>query len=225
MTYTQEFHQGYQTFPAALLFHFKDLFPSASEFLIWQFFYYQNTSKLESLAPSEIAQATGLTLASVNHSIERLQAAALLDLKTIHINGEMKLIFDTAPAFEKLDAILAPQAEVELPEITNDEKSLVADFERELGRMLSPFEVEELQKTLKEDKLSADLIREALKEAVFINKTNWKYIQGILRNWRREGIRSPEQVAAKHAERELPQPQQFQASPEFLAAADRMWKE
>ena len=48
----------------------------------------------------------------------------------------------------------------------NDLKSLVDTFQQELGRLLSPFEIEDLEKSLKEDGTSADLIKEALREAV-----------------------------------------------------------
>ena len=59
-----------------------------------------------------------------------------------------------------------------------------------------------MEKSLKEDGTSADLIKEALREAVLNGKPNWKYIQAILRNWRHEGIRSVAQVEAKRQERE-----------------------
>ena len=78
--------------------------------------------------------------------------------------------------------------------------------------MLTPFEIEDLTKTLKEDGTSADLIKEALREAVLNGKPNWKYIQAILRNWRHEGIKSVAQIEAKRAEREASNPQLTQVS-------------
>lgn len=94
MNYSQQFRQGNVVIPAALLFHYKELFSSADDFLIWQFFFYQNTSHLESLAPSEVAQATGKTVAQVNQAIENLQESGLLEFKTISIAGEIEMIFD-----------------------------------------------------------------------------------------------------------------------------------
>lgn len=108
---------------------------------------------------------------------------------------------------------------------SNPIKNLVEEFERELGRLLSPLEIEDLQKTIQEDQVSIELIREALKEAVFNNKTNWRYIQAILRNWRREGITTLSQVAAKQAEREAQNhPQPAKVSEDFLTAMN-VWKE
>ncbi|HFH9837351.1 TPA: DnaD domain protein [Streptococcus suis] len=226
MSYAKEFGQGQLVLPPALLFHFKDLFPSADDFLIWQFFYYQNTSNLDGLAPSQIAQATGKALATVNRSIEQLQEAGLLEYKTINLAGEIEMLFDASPAFEKLDRFLESSREMaeQSRDISYDLKDLVADFERELGRFLSPFEIEDLQKTIEEDRVSLDLVRTALREAVFNNKTNWRYIQAILRNWRREGITTVAQVEAKNAERENPLPQNLSASADFLDAMN-LWKD
>ncbi|HFU4377626.1 TPA: DnaD domain-containing protein [Streptococcus suis] len=224
MNYSQQFRQGHLVLPAAILFHYQELFPSADDFLVWQFFFYQNTSSLENLAPSEIAQATGKTVAQVNQAIENLQEAGLLDFKTISIAGEIEMIFDALPALEKLDELLVPKVEEEFLPVENDLKTIVGEFERELGRLLSPYEIEDLQKTIEDDKTSVDLVRAALREAVFNNKTNWKYIQAILRNWRREGITTVAQVEAKHAEREAQQPKNVKVSSDFLDAM-WMWKD
>ncbi len=224
MNYSQQFRQGNVVIPAALLFHYKELFSSADDFLIWQFFFYQNTSHLESLAPSEVAQATGKTVAQVNQAIENLQESGLLEFKTISIAGEIEMIFDALPALEKLDVLLEAKQPVEMVRTENDLKTLVGDFERELGRFLSPFEIEDLQKTVEDDKTSVDLVRAALKEAVFNNKTNWKYIQAILRNWRREGITTVAQVEAKNIERDIQNPKNVTVSSDFLDAMN-LWKE
>ncbi|HFI0672675.1 TPA: DnaD domain protein [Streptococcus suis] len=223
MNYSQQFRQGHLVLPSAILFHYRDLFPSADDFLVWQFFFYQNTSNLETLIPSEIAQAIGIPEANVNQSIGNLQEAGLLEFKTISISGEIEVIFDALPALEKLDDLLNTEEKQEYRPI-NDLKTLVTDFERELGRFLSPFEIEDLQKTIEDDKTSVELVRAALKEAVFNNKTNWKYIQAILRNWRREGITTVAQVEAKNAEREAQVPKNVTVSNDFLDAMN-LWKD
>lgn len=223
MNYSQQFRQGHLVLPSAILFHYRDLFPSADDFLVWQFFFYQNTSNLETLIPSEISEAIGIPEANVNQSIGNLQEAGLLEFKTISISGEIEVIFDALPALEKLDDLLNTEEKQEYRPI-NDLKTLVTDFERELGRFLSPFEIEDLQKTIEDDKTSVELVRAALKEAVFNNKTNWKYIQAILRNWRREGITTVAQVEAKNAEREAQVPKNVTVSNDFLDAMN-LWKD
>lgn len=204
MSYLQQFRSGNVVMPAALLFHYKDIFASAEDFLVWQFFFYQNTSQYEELAPSAVAEAIGQSLDQVNQAIARLQSAGLLEFKTIELADEIEMIFDALPALEKLDKILAEEKGTQKGKDgqvwSNPTKELVTDFERELGRLLSPFEIEEIQKSLQEDEISPDLIRAALRQAVLNGKQNWRYIQTILKNWRREGITSLAQVEAKNAE-------------------------
>ncbi|EKS18586.1 DnaD domain-containing protein [Streptococcus sp. F0441] len=223
MTYFDAFKSGNLVLPSALLLHFKELFPSSEDFLVWQFFYLQNTTALGDVSPSQIAEIIGKEVADVNQSISNLTENGLLQYRTIELNGEIELIFDASLAFERLDSLLDSQTPVATaPNPQNQLKDLVETFQQELGRLLTPFEIEDLSKTVKEDGIRADLIKEALREAVFNGKPNWKYIQAILRNWRHEGIQSVAQVEAKRAEREVNNPKQVQASADFLNAMN-LW--
>ena len=225
MTYFDAFKTGNLVLPSALLLHFKKLFPSSEDFLVWQFFYLQNTTALGDVSPSQIAEIIGKEVADVNQSISNLTENGLLQYRTIELNGEIELIFDASLAFERLDSLLDTQTPVATaPNPKNQLKDLVETFQQELGRLLTPFEIEDLSKTVKEDGIKADLIKEALREAVFNGKPNWKYIQAILRNWRHEGIQSVAQVEAKRAEREANNPKQVQASADFLDAMN-LWQD
>ena len=225
MTYFDAFKSGNLVLPSALLLHFKELFPSSDDFLVWQFFYLQNTTALGDVSPSQIAEIIGKEVADVNQSISNLTENGLLQYRTIELNGEIELIFDASLAFERLDSLLDTQAPATTaPNPQNRLKDLVETFQQELGRLLTPFEIEDLSKTVKEDGIKADLIKEALREAVFNGKPNWKYIQAILRNWRHEGIQSVAQVEAKRAEREANNPKQVQASADFLDAMN-LWQD
>ncbi|MCY7084392.1 DnaD domain-containing protein [Streptococcus oralis] len=225
MTYFDAFKSGNLVLPSALLLHFKELFPSSEDFLVWQFFYLQNTTALGDVSPSQIAKIIGKEVADVNQSISNLTENGLLQYRTIELNGEIELIFDASLAFERLDSLLDSQTPAATaPNSKNQLKDLVETFQQELGRLLTPFEIEDLSKTVKDDGIKADLIKEALREAVFNGKPNWKYIQAILRNWRHEGIQSVAQVEAKRAEREANNPKQVQASADFLDAMN-LWQD
>lgn len=225
MTYLDAFKSGNLVLPNALLMHFKELFPSSEDFLVWQFFYLQNTSALGELSPSQIAEKIGKEVYEVNQSISNLTEKGLLQYRTIELNGEIEVIFDATLALERLDELLETSVSATVaPSPQNQFKDLVETFQQELGRLLTPFEIEDLGKSLKEDGASADLIKEALREAVLNGKPNWKYIQAILRNWRHEGIKSVAQVEAKRVEREASNPKQVQVSTDFMNAMD-LWKD
>ncbi len=224
MTYLDAFKSGNLVLPSDLLLNYNQLFSSSDDFLIWQFFYLQNTTALGELSPSQIAEKIGKEVTEVNQAISRLTEKGLLQYRTIELNGEIEVIFDATLALERLDQLFEKQAPNQVKPAQNDLKSLVETFQQELGRLLSPFEIEDLEKSLKEDGTSADLIKEALREAVLNGKPNWKYIQAILRNWRHEGIKSVAQVEAKRQEREATNPQNVQVSSDFKNAMD-LWKD
>ncbi|HGW6357383.1 TPA: DnaD domain-containing protein, partial [Escherichia coli] len=162
----------------------------------------------------------------VNRSISSLTSQELLDIKTIKVGDEIETIIDASPVLEKLDQLVTKSKEqpVHDEDQGNQFKQIVSEFERELGRFLSPFELEDLEKTVKEDKTDIDLIREALKEAVFNGKTNWKYIQAILRNWRKEGITNLYQVEERKRAREEVNMSQVSLSDDFLSAMN-LWSD
>lgn len=224
MTYLDAFKSGNLVLPSELLLNYNRLFSSSDDFLVWQFFYLQNTTALGELSPSQIAEKIGKNVTEVNQAISRLTEKGLLQYRTIELNGEIEVIFDATLALERLDQLFEKQAPNQVQSAPNDLKSLVDTFQQELGRLLSPFEIEDLEKSLKEDGTSADLIKEALREAVLNGKPNWKYIQAILRNWRHEGIKSVAQVEAKRQEREATNPQNVQVSSDFKNAMD-LWKD
>ena len=224
MTYLDAFKTGNLVLPSALFLHYNQLFSSSDDFLVWQFFYLQNTTALGELSPSQIAEKIGKQVYEVNQAISRLTEKGLLQYRTIELNGEIEVIFDATLALERLDQLFEKQEPSQVAPAKNDLKDLVETFQQELGRFLSPFEIEDLEKSLKEDGTSADLIKEALREAVLNGKPNWKYIQAILRNWRHEGIKSLSQVEAKRQEREATNPQNVQVSADFKNAMD-LWKD
>ena len=224
MTYLSAYKTGNLVLPTELLFHFHEIFDNSDDFLVWQFFYLQNTTSLEEISSVQIAESIGKSVTEVNRSMSNLTEKGLLQYKTIALNGEIEAVFDALPALERLDKIVENHSSVAQAISQNVLKDLVETFQQELGRLLTPFEIEDLTKTIQDDKTSPELVTAALREAVFNGKANWKYIQAILRNWRREGITTVAQVEAKREEREATNPQNITVSDDFLKAMD-LWRD
>ena len=66
-------------------------------------------------------------------------------------------------------------------------------FEKEFGRTISPMEYEIIKGWIN-DKFSYELIIEALKEAVYNQVTNLNYIDKILYEWNRKGLKTKEDI-------------------------------
>ncbi|KXT76338.1 Chromosome replication initiation protein dnaD [Streptococcus sp. DD10] len=225
MSFVTNYQSGNLVLPSALLFHFKDIFKQAEDFLVWQYFYLHNTTLVGDIAPSKIAISIGKTTSDVNQIINRLTTEGLLLVKTIELDGEVEVLFDASPVLERLDKIVESKNVDNIHKAPKNKlKDLIETFQQELGRLLTPFEIEDLTKFVQEDKVDSELIKAALREAVFNGKTSWNYIQAILRNWRREGITTVLQVEQRREEREQTNPQNVTVSKEFLDAMN-LWKD
>ncbi|PKR78821.1 DNA replication protein DnaD [Halalkalibacillus sediminis] len=71
-----------------------------------------------------------------------------------------------------------------------EEGKLFSLFEQEFGRALSPIEIETISHWLDEDRFNPSLIKTALRESVLMGKLNFRYIDRILNEWKKKGIRS-----------------------------------
>ena len=70
--------------------------------------------------------------------------------------------------------------------------SLFDTFESELGRTLSPMEYEIINGWLQE--CSEEIILLALKEAIYNGVSNFRYIDRIINEWSKKGIKTKEDV-------------------------------
>lgn len=73
-----------------------------------------------------------------------------------------------------------------------DFANLYKAFEQEIGKALSPLQMEDLQYMLED--FNADVILEALKEAVSQGKANFAYIKAILNRWKQDNLMTVELV-------------------------------
>lgn len=229
MSFLEYYKSGNLVLPSALLFHFKDIFPSADAFLVWQFFYLQNSTQIDEVASSHIAQATGKTATEINQIIKTLTQAGLLEYTTIELDEEIEMVFDASPALAALDKLLSDQSTEQLapvgrPTANQLIRQLTEELEQAMG-VLNPMILEDLTKEIQEEHTDPELIREALKEAVFRRKVSWNYIKVVLRDWKNRGITTKVQVEERRAEH-LEQKKPAKVSEDFQAgmdAARQLW--
>ena len=90
--------------------------------------------------------------------------------------------------YEKISLLL-----IEQNEITENDNTIFSVIEKEFGRVLSPMEYEIIRAWI-ESGISNELIIEALKEAVFNGVNNLRYIDIILYEKKKKGIKNIEDV-------------------------------
>ncbi|MGG3965035.1 DnaD domain-containing protein [Heyndrickxia faecalis] len=103
--------------------------------------------------------------------------------------------YSIMPLWAKLaDEFVYEKKQDELEKSVNEETDLYTTFEQEFGRPLSPLECETLAMWIDQDGQSPDLIKAALREAVISGKLNFRYIDRILFEWKKNGIRTVDEA-------------------------------
>ncbi|RLL48233.1 DnaD domain protein [Oceanobacillus piezotolerans] len=140
--------------------------------------------------PQEVADRMTITEKECANILRKLIQKGYLAMKQQE-NEQQQLseIYSLNPLLEKLYT----ETPVKEEEQTADGTIFIL-FEQEFGRPLSPFEIETINIWLDEDKIAPSLIKAGLREAVLMGKLNFKYIDRILREWKKKGIHSVEQA-------------------------------
>ena len=133
--------------------------------------------------------------------MEKYQAMQLLndldEKKIIEIKletnkqGKKEEYISIEQLYKKLYANILGDTEVEEEPSINED--IYLKFETELGRTISPYEIELINKWISNG-TSEEIIEEALKEAVYSNVRNFKYIDRIIDNWQAKGIKTKKDI-------------------------------
>ena len=100
-----------------------------------------------------------------------------IELEVVNMSNEVSEKVKLDPLYDRL----ALNKKVE-----SNETDIYELFERELGRTLSSFEYEIINKWI-EDGVKEDTIKKALKEAILNNVRSFKYIDKIIYEWTKNG--------------------------------------
>ncbi|MDX8366472.1 DnaD domain-containing protein [Cytobacillus sp. IB215665] len=107
-------------------------------------------------------------------------------------HGKINEQYSLQPLWEKVLMSFVSETAVEEP--SQEDINLYVMFEEEFGRPLSPFEGETLSMWLDQDQYNPIIIKTALREAVLSGKLNFRYIDRILFEWKKNGIKTVEQA-------------------------------
>lgn len=140
--------------------------------------------------PKSLAQTLSKEVKDVLELINSLSEKGLLKLELQKINNLNVEVINLDYMYEKL-ALLIMGKETK-------ESTIYDQFETELGRTLSPMEYEIITGWLKDN--SEEIILLALKEAVYNNVSSMRYIDRIVSEWHKKGIKTKEDVEKSRKE-------------------------
>ena len=171
------YKSGHMVIPLYLLKNYKDLKLDLDEFIFLMYLY--NKGDKELFDPGKISNDLNIPLKDVMKYISTLTDKKML-----------KVIIDLDDFYRKISLKMVSNVNDNLDELNS---SVFTFIEKEFGRTLSPME-NEIIKSWLENGSSEELVREAVKEATFNGVNNLRYIDKILYEWEKKGIKNKEDV-------------------------------
>ena len=166
-----------------LLFNYKSLNITDIEFIM---LIYLTNQTSDIYNPKQISNDLKLSLNEVLEIINSLCEKGIIKIDIKKINNIRTEIINIDYLYEKIAFNLEPKEE--------ENKSSIYDlFETEFGRTLSPMEYEIITGWL-ENGYTEELITLALKEATYNGVSNLRYIDKIIYEWNKKGIKTKEDV-------------------------------
>ncbi|WP_226034719.1 DnaD domain-containing protein [Aquibacillus saliphilus] len=141
--------------------------------------------------PTELANYMTLTDQECAAILRKLIQKNILSIDQAHSD---KNVLNESYSLESLWEKLYSDKPTENEPTQQPEMNIFILFEQEFGRPLSPLEIETVNIWIDQEEQPPSLIKAALREAVLMGKLNFRYIDRILREWKRKGIRSVEQA-------------------------------
>lgn len=191
------FKQGNMVIPLYLLQHFKDLKLKLEEFIFLMYLY--NLGDNFVFDPTKFGNDLNMSLVEVMSFIE-----ALTDKKFIRVEskkndkGIMEEFIIMDDFYSKLTMITIDEVNKE----TNDasKSDIFEVIQKEFGRTISPIEYEIIKAWI-ESGINESVIKEAVKEATFNGVSNLRYIDKILYEWGKLGVKTVEDVEKNRMKR------------------------
>lgn len=166
-----------------LLFNYKKMNITDSEFIILIYLINQSSNVYN---PKQIGNDLKLDLNQVLELINSLCEKNIIKIEMKKINNIRSEIINLDSLYEKIAFTLTEVEEV-------NESNLYSVFETEFGRTLSPMEFEIINGWV-DNGYSEELIKLALKEATYNGVSNLRYIDKIIYEWGKKGIKNKEDV-------------------------------
>lgn len=181
------FKNGHLVIPLFLFKNYKKLKLELNEFIFLMYIY--GLGNKISFNPNKFCDDLNLELMEMMTLVSNLTDKGFLKVEVVkNEKGIMEEIIILDGFFDKLN-LLTIEEVVKEDKIDIENSTIFELIEKEFGRTLSSMEYEIIKAWL-EQGFSEDLIKEVLKEAVFSGVSNLRYMDTILYEWSKNGIKT-----------------------------------
>ena len=190
------FRQGHIVIPLFLLQHYKELKLEINEFIFLMYLYSLGNKFV--FDPLKFSAELNLTTKDVMNYIGILSDKNFISVDVMkNEKGLMEEVVLLDNFYKKLSLITMD----EVNQVSRSENSNIFEIvEKEFGRTLSPIEYEIIKAWL-DNGMDEELIKEAIKEATYNGVSNLRYIDKILYEWGKNGIKTVSDVVDNRKKR------------------------
>ncbi|MCD8501740.1 MAG: DnaD domain-containing protein [Bacillaceae bacterium] len=195
-TFVEWFNEGSISIPLRLLKDYKQLGLNENELMLLLHIYSFVEKGNSFPTPGLIAERMTKSEQECSLMLSNLVKRGFLHLQEGEDESHRFIeVYSLRPLWDKcLVHALNNLSEKQEREELQAEINIYQMFEEEFGRPLSPIEYESLTMWLDQDHYDPTLIKQALMEAIVSGKRNLRYIDRILVEWTRNGIKTVEQA-------------------------------
>ena len=190
------FRQGHIVITLFLLQHYKELKLEINEFIFLMYLYSLGNKFV--FDPLKFSAELNLTTKDVMNYIGILSDKNFISVDVMkNEKGLMEEVVLLDNFYKKLSLITMD----EVNQVSRSENSNIFEIvEKEFGRTLSPIEYEIIKAWL-DNGMDEELIKEAIKEATYNGVSNLRYIDKILYEWGKNGIKTVSDVVDNRKKR------------------------
>lgn len=190
------FKNGNIVIPLFLFKNLNKLKLNIEEFIFLMYLY--NLGDKFLFNPNKFAEDLGMNMTDIMNYISVLTDKGFIRVEVLknekNLMEEVVLLEDF---FNKVALITIDEVNSQK---SSNNSNVFEIIEKEFGRTLSPIEYEIIKAWL-DNNMSEELIKEALKEATFNGVSNLRYIDKILYEWGKLGIKTVQDVEANRKKR------------------------
>ncbi|MCA1064655.1 DnaD domain-containing protein (plasmid) [Rossellomorea sp. AcN35-11] len=188
---------GNLTIPSILLKSYTKLGLSNAEFICLLNIYEASEKGERFVSPEKVHTYMDCTQQECAHLFRSLVHKQVIGIEK---NRDSNNVFSFSPLWKKLTMLIQEPENKYKEHPSKLEPNIYTIFEQEFGRPLSPIECETLSSWIDQDYHPSDIIKQALREAIISGKVNFRYIDRILFDWKKNGIQTIE-AAKQHSQR------------------------
>ena len=169
--------------PSLLFYNYRKLNMSAEELVLVSYLINSDTF----FNPKKISEELSIPLGELMEELDHLKELDLVKIELQKINNVRVEVINMEGFYNKLIGLLMNEPE-------EKKSTAIFDiFEKEFGRTLSPIEYEIIN-AWQDSNIEEETILLALKEAVYNGVSNLRYIDKILNEWAKKGIKTSDDL-------------------------------